>query len=236
MSARLLRISIRARMAVISLLVALAAGCAQGPNWQINDISWFKKKAKPEAGPQIAAPIDRIKKMKELAEKAPEMSAEEKERESIELARSIQHEEDPIVRQQILRTLAVLPGTASTAVLTAAMNDADADVRIACCDAWGKHGGPEAAKALAKVLDTDTDLDVRLAAARDLGKVGDSSSVEALGSALDDKDPAMQFRAIVSLKQITGKDFGEDAGKWRDYVRGGSPEELSVAEKVKRWF
>ncbi|HEX3871112.1 MAG TPA: HEAT repeat domain-containing protein [Pirellulales bacterium] len=225
---------------ILGLIVSLTivGGCAQGPSWKMSDLSWFNKKKKEteELGPKIAAPADRVKAMQELAEKSKEMSQEEKERHAIELARGIQHEEDAILRQQVLRTLAVLPCPVTTAVLTAAVSDTDADVRVVCCDAWAHHGGPDAVKVLCGVLNSDTDLDVRLAAARALGVVGDKAAIETLGTALDDKDPAMQHRVIVSLHKITGKDFGDNVNTWRDYVHGGTPEELSVAEKLKRYF
>jgi HEAT repeat protein len=90
---------------------------------------------------------------------------------------------------------------------------------------------------LAEVLRRDPDIDVRLAAARSLGEIGDPAAVTALGAALDDTDPAMQVRAVASLREVTGKDFGADVNRWRQYVQGESPsppEPVSFAERVRR--
>jgi hypothetical protein len=57
-----------------------------------------------------------------------------------------------------------------------------------------------------------------------------------LGEALADTDPAMQYRAVLSLKQITGKDLGDDVHRWQQYVKGELPEEPSWAERIRRLF
>ena len=46
----------------------------------------------------------------------------------------------------------------------------------------------------------------------------------ALGEALADSDPAMQYRAVLSLKQTTGKDLGNSVERWQQYVKGEQPE------------
>ncbi|HEX4129175.1 MAG TPA: HEAT repeat domain-containing protein [Pirellulales bacterium] len=174
--------------------------------------------------------------MDELVKKAPKMSPAEHEKESLALAKAIQREEDPLIRLQIVRTLAVFPTKVAGDVLTAAAKDTDSDVRIACCHSWGTRKGPDAVKVLGGLLNSDTDLDVRIAAARALGETRDTSAIESLGQALEDKDPAMQHRAIVSLEKITGKHLGTDAEAWRAFVRGDNPPEESLASRVKRWF
>jgi len=49
----------------------------------------------------------------------------------------------------------------------------------------------------------------------------------------------MQHRAMLSLAQVTGKDFGGDARRWQQYVRGELPEAeqpVSVVERFGRMF
>ncbi|HWA99753.1 MAG TPA: HEAT repeat domain-containing protein [Pirellulales bacterium] len=220
-------------MVGLALILTISTGCTSTPDWAL--FKNHSKKDKLEPGPQVTAPVERIKQMHELAKRAHEMSPQEQEKESVELARAIQHEEDPLIRQQILRTLAVFSTPLSTTVLTAGAKDTDPNVRIACCEAWGKKKGPDSVKVLTEVLNSDTDLDVRMAATRGLGESGEPAAIESLGVALDDKDPAMQHCAIVSLEKISGKRF-PDVSTWRTYVRGGSPEEESVVARMKRWF
>jgi HEAT repeat protein len=141
---------------------------------------------------------------------------------SNQLAAVFHQETDPILRAEIVRVLGVYPTTASLAVLHTAVGDSDVEVRIAACLGWGRRKGPEAAAAMSQMLLSDVDGDVRLAAAEALGAIGDRSAVAALGSVLEDKDPAMQYRAVESLKKITGQDLGNDVNRWREYVQNES--------------
>jgi HEAT repeat protein len=122
-------------------------------------------------------------------------------------------------------------------MLTAGLKDSDRDVRIICCETVGKHRPPDSARLLIEVLTSDTELDVRIAAARALGEFKDDPAVvAALGTALDSTDPAMQYRAVQSLRKTTGKKYDDNINTWREYVKGTNPPEPSVATKVKSWF
>jgi len=119
------------------------------------------------------------------------------------------------------------------------LSDPDAEVREAACEAWGKQPGAETVAVLGGVLTGDIDLDVRLAAARALGRSKDPAAVTVLGEALEDRDPAMQYRAMLSLRKVTGKDFGVDVNRWQQYVRGETPkteEPFSMAERFGKMF
>jgi hypothetical protein len=91
------------------------------------------------------------------------------------------------------------------------------------------------AEAMLKGGMRDADIDVRLAAARALGKLKNPASVSALGLALDDDNPAMQFRAMQSLKAVTGKQF-ETVKEWREYLHGEKTESPSVWARLRRLF
>ena len=85
----------------------------------------------------------------------------------------------------------------------------------------------------------DMNSDVRLAAARALGRIKDPAAIAALGNALTDNDPAMQYRATQSLHEITGKDLGINVERWRQYVRGETPQPASpnsLVERVRQMF
>ena len=89
------------------------------------------------------------------------------------------------------------------------------------------------------MLTSDVSHDVRLASARALGKIKDQRAVAALGDALADSDPAMQYRAVLSLKEITGQDLGNNVDRWRQYVKEGHPlqaQPTSMADRLKRIF
>ena len=54
------------------------------------------------------------------------------------------------------------------------------------------------------------------------GRDEESGGRGPLGEALADADPAMQYRAVLSLKKVTGKDLGNDVDRWQQYVKGRS--------------
>ena len=229
-----LLITPRLRALACGLLMLVAPGCSG--DWFRSRTDGLFGKKKIEPGPQVTAPKERIKAMQALVKGAPKMSPADKERESLELARAIQKEEDPLMRLHILRTLSAFDTPASTAVLKAATKDADRDVRVVCCEAWAKRGGPDAVISLGDVFQDDKDLDVRIAAARGLGELKDPAAIPKLAAALDERDPAMQYRAMQSLQKISGKDYGDNINAWREFARGGQPAELNQVERVKKWL
>jgi HEAT repeat protein len=89
---------------------------------------------------------------------------------------------------------------------------------------------------LAGALSGDVDADVRLAAAKALGETKGPEAAKALGEALNDADPAMQYRAVLSLKKVTGKDLGNDVNRWQQYVKGEPAPPPTLAERFWQLF
>jgi hypothetical protein len=199
---------------------------------------WTGLGTPPTHVPGVVSPADRIKELGELAQKAP-TTTDPGQREGIcqDLAQQIHKELDSIIRSEILRTLAAYGGPTAAAVLHKAVKDPDADVRKIVCDLWARRADAESAQVLADMLAHDRDKDVRMAAARGLGQSHEQIAKQALGAALDDNDPAMQYCAMVSLKTVTGKDFGNDVNKWRQYIKTGNvpPDDRSWADRFLWW-
>lgn len=223
-------------IAVCGLLLASMPACTSTmkPDW--SKLAWWEKKKETPEGPTVATPQDRINKLHQLAKTASERGPAQLEGESQDMAKVLRKEEDPLIRAEILRTLAVYPTEIASKMLTAGLKDSDRDVRCACCAAWGKRKGHDATRLLAETLASDTDIDVRLAAAKALGETGDPTATEALKQALDNADPAMQYRVVQSLKKLTGKKYGDDVGVWREYLKGNNPPEPSLSQQLKSWF
>jgi HEAT repeat protein len=187
--------------------------------------------------PGVVTPAQRIAELRKLSNQAASGSEADKARVSQELAAAIKTEKDPLIRMEIIRALGRYPGPAADAILKAALSDADSHVRIVACEAWGKRSDEHAVKLLAEVLQGDVDADVRLAAAKALGETKRPEATAPLGAALVDADPAMQYRAVLSLQQATGKDLGNDVERWRQYVKGETPEPApSIGERFRHIF
>jgi HEAT repeat protein len=186
--------------------------------------------------PGVVTPAERIAELRKLSEKAATGSPEERARISQQLVAAIRVEQDPLIRVEIIRALGRYPDPQGEAILKAALADTDTHVRIAACDAWGKHGDAQAVALLSETLRSDVDADVRLAAARALGETKSPEAVAALGEALSDADPAMQYRAVLSLQKVTGKDLGNDVSRWQRYVKGERVEPPSLSERIRNWF
>jgi HEAT repeat protein len=126
----------------------------------------------------------------------------------------------------------------SAAVLQAALGDTEVDVRVAACHAWGQRKGPEAVEHLTRVIASDTNIDVRLAATRALGETRERGAIAPLAEALVDADPAMQHRAVESLRSVTGEDFGSDVNAWRQYAQSGHADvaPTGLAQRMRKLF
>jgi HEAT repeat protein len=222
----------------ICLWVAGVVGCAQqgvAKSWSL----WPFGGKTSDVVPGIPSPAERTVRLKDIAKRASSFSPAEQEKIASELAAVYRQEDDPLIRAELLRTLTHFRTEAAGAVLRTGMSDSNVDVRIAACKAWGKRRDEEAVALLSRALGSDVDIDVRLAAAEALGETGQASAQVALGQALQDRDPAMQFRVVSSLRKVSDKDFGNDVNRWRQYAAGEMPapeKPVSVAERFRRMF
>lgn len=193
---------------------------------------------KPDVVPGVVPPSQRMTELQKLREGAGAMSPEQKAGVAAQLADQIAKETDASIRADIVRTLADYPSDQGRRILRSALQDADRNVRLAACEAWGQARGSEAVELLGEALTSDSDVDVRLAAAKALGQTGDPAAAAALAPALADSDPAMQYRATISLRQVTGKDLGTVAA-WRNHLhQAAAPDSrpTAVAERPRATF
>jgi HEAT repeat protein len=214
-------------------MLAALGGCAGG-QWSqsAKSLAFWRE----EEGPPVRTRADQLKELRELAKEIPSASSPEQEQASLDLARAIRQETDPIVRAQMMRTLGACNTQNAARVAAAGARDTDSRVRIAACEALGLRGGSEQVRVLSEVLSSDTDIDVRLAAARALGEVRDPSAAQALAAALEDPNPALQARGMRSLERVTRQDFGNDVAAWQQYLRGDvtQPREQSLASRLRQ--
>lgn len=155
-----------------------------------------------------------------------------------ELMRQVLEEHDPRVRTEMVTLAAGFDTPAAVAICKGALQDPDERVRTAACEVWGTRGGAEAVQLLAQRFQSDDSLDVRLRALRMLGKLGDKDAIPVLARALEDPDPAVQYRAVAALKQVSGRDLGNDVNAWRAWAADPAADrnEWSIAEQLRKVF
>lgn len=183
-------------------------------------------------------PAMRIDTIREYASQSSGLDSEDQREITDQLARQIQIEPDPLVRQTIVETIGKFRTPLAQQVLQAGLSDADTAVQIACCQQLGKRSDAGSVQTLANALKNKKDIDVRLAAADALGKTQSPEAIRALSVALEDNDPAMQFVGVESLRNLSGKDYGGDVAAWRQFVAGDATQvqaqPTSIAERVRQ--
>jgi hypothetical protein len=184
----------------------------------------------------FVTPAMRKDTIRQFAARADGTDSADQRAQTDQLARQIQIEPDPLVREEIVRAVGQYHTPLAGHVLEAGLNDENQLVRVACCQSLGKRADEHSVPLLANALRTDKQMDVRLAAAEALGKIKSPSSVSALAVALDDHDPALQFAGMQSMKAVTGKDYGGDVQAYRQVAAGGTPAPPaapSIASRIK---
>jgi HEAT repeat protein len=184
----------------------------------------------------FVTPAMRKDTIQQFAARADGTDSADQRAQTDQLARQIQIEPDPLVREAIIHAIGAYHTPLAGQVLEAGLADDNQLVRVACCQSLGKRADEHSVPMLANTLRADKQVDVRLAAAEALGKIKSPSSISALAVALDDHDPAMQFAGMQSMKAVTGKDYGGDVQAWRQVASGGNPAPPaapSIASRLK---
>jgi hypothetical protein len=213
---------------VVALCLATAAGCRSIPTPNIWPFPEQKRTS-------YHTPAMRVDAVAQFATRSTRVDSPEQRELSDQLARQIQIEPDPLVRLAVVDAIAEFRTPMAQQVLEAGLDDKDAPVRAACCQVLGKRGDAASVPKLANVLRLDKDIDVRLAAAAALGNINSPETMPALVAALDDRDPALQYVGVQSMKTLTGKDYGPNVEAWRQVAAGGAPppEAPSLAERIR---
>ena len=97
-------------------------------------------------------PSMRVDAIKEFAGRSTGVDSPEQRQMTDQLARQIQVEPDPLVRQAIISTVAEFRTPMAEQVLEAGLADENAAVRVACCRALGRRGEAGGVPSLAGAL------------------------------------------------------------------------------------
>jgi len=228
------------RVGLVALLLFGQGGCA---SWQVpftmpNPFGQESEQAARERERYGSTADQRIAALREEVRQAQDWPADRRETFTADLARRMLEEHDPRVRCAILDAAAGFDTPAAVAICRGALEDPESRVRMAACSAWRRKGGPQAVELLAACLQSDREIDVRLRALRELGGTRNEQAIPVLARALEDPDPAIQYRAVAALKEVSGRDLGDDVNRWREWAADpeGSAAEWSIAEGFRSLF
>lgn len=222
---------------IIGCLLPLC-GCAAGP---FEELAWLNPIHRQEWAKDDHDANNyhsRIKEYRKIAATIGQLSPELQDNLAQDLTLEFEHETDPLYRIEIVRALGPARSAAAEGGLRKAAKDPNPNVRMAACVAWRKRGGEAAGKVLSETLVGDTDRIVRISAAKALGDLKDPSTMRSLGLALEQDDPAMQYACVESLKNISGRDYGNNLSAWQELAEGGNPPEepKSLAKGIESFF
>ncbi len=215
----------------IALVLIAVSGCATYEQYRPTFWPFPERKLTTYHTPSM-----RVDAVHEFAQRSTGIDTPEQRQITDQLARQIQVEPDPLVRQAIVSSIAEFRTPMAEQVLEAGLADENAAVRTACCRELGQRADAQSVARLTNALRSDKDIDVRLAAAEALGKIKSPEATKALAIALDDRDPALQYAGVQSLKAITGHDYGPDVQVWRQVAAGQNPPPYtpSIAERLRK--
>lgn len=215
----------------VAALLPAAVGCSGWLPWTASDAS---KKNASLYGPTAN---QRIKQLEADAKQAKAEGSSQSVDFTRKLAEQLLTEHDARVRCEIVAIAGDFDTASAAAICKGALQDPDDRVRMRACDVWRTRGGAEAVQLLANRYRADRELDVRLRAIRMLGELENEGAVPVLAEALEDPDPAVQYRAVAALKQVSGRDFGNDVNAWRAWAANpGDAEPWSIAEAWRKLF
>lgn len=216
---------------VLGALLPAVAGCSGWLPWTTSD--------KATKNAQLYGPTanQRIKSLQADAKQAKADGGSKETEFTRGLTEQLLGEHDARVRCEIVAVAGMFDTASAVAICKGAMQDPDERVRIRACEVWRERGGAEAVQQLANRCRTDRELDVRLQAIRMLGELEDEAAIPVLADVLADPDPAVQYRAVAALKQVSGRDLGNDVNVWREWAADpGRVEPWSIAEAWRKLF
>ncbi|MEK9149154.1 MAG: HEAT repeat domain-containing protein, partial [Candidatus Desantisbacteria bacterium] len=107
----------------------------------------------------------------------------------------------------------------------------DPKVRAKAAGALGKIKDKQAVRSLIAVLvSKNEDIGVMAKAAWALGEMRETQAIKPLIAILKDENPYLQKSAAEALKNITGKDFGQD---YKDYKQGHNEDKKPITFQAK---
>lgn len=213
----------------------LVCGCADGPLFHMKKLSpWHQREWRRdrELGPTYSQRLEELSLLdSQLASYPPDTQQQW----ALHLETIVTKDTSPEMRARAARVIAKIDSEATVRALNKASTDEIEKVRLAVCDAWAVRKSDQSRDMLLSLAATDESDDVKQAAIRSLAAFDTAEVRSQMAAALENKNPAIQQQAVVSLRKITGRDFGGDFEAWKRYLDGEDvpePEPVSFTARI----
>lgn len=134
------------------------------------------------------------------------------------LSTALLNDGNEFVRGECARAIGAIGDKSCVPSLIKALKDKSPEARAPTAEVLGDFQVKEASQEIATMVEQDRSYEVRASCAYALGKIKDKTTLPALVNALSDEYQQVRVRALDSLRNITGKDFGEDKTAWQTYI------------------
>lgn len=179
---------------------------------------------------------ERVDEITLLKSRLPSMEPTEQAKWADLLEKLVKSDPSPEMRSLACQTIANLPGDSAIRALNSASTDQSEKVRLMACAGWQSRGGTEARDMLLTMATNAKESpSVRRSAIAGLATFNDDEVKKTLAGILDDKSPALQYQTALSLKTITGRDYGGDIQAWRDFMSGNDVPEPDRSFVASFW-
>jgi hypothetical protein len=211
-----------------------SVGCTDGILYKMKSINPYYR-SEWEKDRQLGTTFsERIEEITLLKSRLPNMEPNEQANWANLLEKLVKSDPSPEMRSLACQTIANIPGETAMRALNSASVDSSEKVRLMACAGLQTRGSEDARNMLLTIAsNTKETPSVRRAAIVSLANFKNDEEVKtALARLLDDKSPALQYQTALSLRTITGRDYGGDIQSWRDFMGGKDvpePEKSLVA-------
>ncbi|WP_144059493.1 HEAT repeat domain-containing protein [Rhodopirellula sallentina] len=201
-------------------------GCKDGPMYALKHANpYFTMRQWAEDEKIGITDHQRREELQQLAESMPTLSPERQQYWSPHLKQIFENDESPEMRRLAVLAAGKSSDASVLGLIEEGLNDDVIKVRMEACRALGNRSEDDAARLLASTIGSSQDKDVRHAAIAALANHPGQIAADSLKLALQDRDPATQNLVIGSLRQSTGKDFGNNPETWIAALEGKEVEE-----------
>ena len=208
------------------LLCVVAAGCQDGPLYALKEANpWFSVRQWGRDEAIGVTDHTRREELMSLAETIDRLPADRQAFWNSHLQQIYANDKSPEMRRLVVLAAGKSVDPSMLELVQAGLDDDSLKVRMEACRALGRRPEEDAARMLATVLGKTQDKDVRHAAIAAIGRHPGPVANNALKLALQDRDPATQTLVISSLRQSTGRNYGDDPEVWIAALDGESVEE-----------